>query len=551
MLSRWPMRNKFIVGIVLLICSVTVLFACGMSGVYAYRGLVRGIRQRAAELPIAVTLAQHASALEALVSNALNPEYTDLHSPLADHFLGIECREKLKHVKSKLEEYRDELTTSRDAADSISQVDNELAAADEMSLALSEIEGVLSDPGFNFRGEGDFFLQKQVRRVNELAAELPSFLQARMNDFATDVRVQYRTWIVLLCTTTLLAVSLMLLSIILLHGWVFRPLQQIIEGSRRVAGGDFNYRIQLKSADEMAELAGAMNDMTQRFQEIRDDLNNQVQQRTKEVVRSEQLASVGFLAAGVAHEINNPLASIALCAESLEDRVRELFPEEADAHDDSDDDGNGEATKCTEVTISEADIEVLRDYLQMIQDEAFRCKGITNGLLDFSRLSDVEKYETDLSDLVSAVTEMVRHVGTYRDKHVEFIDSGSVYVPVNAQEIKQVVLNLITNGLDSLDAGGKVSVQVRSDAANALLIVTDNGCGMTPEIQEHIFEPFFTRRRDGQGTGLGMSISYRIVADHGGDISVRSEGPGRGSQFIVRLPLQQPHSKANDRKHAA
>ena len=97
----------------------------------------------------------------------------------------------------------------------------------------------------------------------------------------------------------------------------------LIAGSRRVAAGEFGYRIRLDTDDEMAELAEAMNDMTARFQAIRDDLDRQVQERTKQVVRSEQLASVGFLAAGVAHEINNPLASIALCAESLEGRVRE------------------------------------------------------------------------------------------------------------------------------------------------------------------------------------------------------------------------------------
>ena len=98
----------------------------------------------------------------------------------------------------------------------------------------------------------------------------------------------------------------------------------LIEGSRRVAAGEFGYRIKLDTRDEMSELADAMNDMTARFQAIRDDLDRQVQERTKQVVRSEQLASVGFLAAGVAHEINNPLASIALCAESLEGRLHEV-----------------------------------------------------------------------------------------------------------------------------------------------------------------------------------------------------------------------------------
>src|SRR5207237_2229908 len=126
---------------------------------------------------------------------------------------------------------------------------------------------------------------------------------------------------------------------------------------------EFGYRISLDTDDEMSELAEAMNDMTARFQEIRDGLDRQVRERTKQVVRSEQLASVGFLAAGVAHEINNPLASIALCAESLEGRLLDLVSK------------NGESEQS----------ELVQRYLKMIQSEAFRCKEITEKLLDFSR----------------------------------------------------------------------------------------------------------------------------------------------------------------------
>ena len=138
------------------------------------------------------------------------------------------------------------------------------------------------------------------------------------------------------------------------------------KGSREVAAGKFDHRIRLDSDDEMRELAEAMNAMTARFQEIRDDLDRQVRERTKQVVRSEQLASVGFLAAGVAHEINNPLAAIALGSESLERRLAELLDDVDDSH--------------------AADRDVVRSYLEMIQKEAFRCKQITEKLLDFSRM---------------------------------------------------------------------------------------------------------------------------------------------------------------------
>jgi two-component system NtrC family sensor kinase len=268
--------------------------------------------------------------------------------------------------------------------------------------------------------------------------------------------------------------------------------------------------------------------MTNRFQEIRDDLDCQVRERTKQVVRSEQLASVGFLAAGVAHEINNPLASIAMCSESLEGRLTELLSHVGDAHS--------------------ADRTVVRNYLQMIQKEAFRCKQITEKLLDFSRMGDPERQNTDLHALVAGVIDMIRHLGKYQNKNVVLRETGPVIAEICPQEIKQVVLNLITNGLDSIEPGGTVTVSVAVKGAEAWLIVEDDGCGMTADVMKHLFEPFFTRRRGGQGTGLGLSISYRIVEEHLGQIVAESEGPSKGSRFTVSLPLRQATSRKRQQR---
>jgi two-component system NtrC family sensor kinase len=296
---------------------------------------------------------------------------------------------------------------------------------------------------------------------------------------------------------------------------VFRPLRCLVKGSRRVAGGDFNYRIELPSHDEMGELAEAMNDMTTRFRDIRDDLDRQVQLRTKQVVRSEQLASVGFLAAGVAHEINNPLASIAMCAESLESRLLEMTPAGSEQS------------------------ELVGRYLRMIQSEAFRCKGITEKLLDFSRVGEVKRQNADLRELVQTVIDMVRHLGKYQNRNIDYAPGEPVIAQINVQEIKQVVLNLVTNALDSVEADGKLTIELRRAGNFAEMTFADNGCGMTDEVQQHLFEPFFTRKRGGQGTGLGLSIVYRIVSDHGGQIEAISAGPGCGSQFQVTLPLAE------------
>ncbi len=277
----------------------------------------------------------------------------------------------------------------------------------------------------------------------------------------------------------------------------------------------------------MAELANAMNDMTRRFQEIRNDLDEQVRVRTQEAVRGEQLASVGFLAAGVAHEINNPLQSIALCAESLEDRLHDVF-----ADDDvlSDDEHNDEILVC-------------RNYLRMIQDEAFRCKGITSGLLDFARIGNRERQPTELSEIASGVLSLVGHLERHKDKQLRCEATAPVWAHVNPQEMKQVVLNVITNALDSLDQGGAVSVKVREVGDRAEMQIIDNGCGMDADTLQHLYEPFFTRRRDGQGTGLGMSITHRIVTDHGGTIQAESQGKGTGSKFTISLPLANRSAK--------
>jgi two-component system, NtrC family, sensor kinase len=201
---------------------------------------------------------------------------------------------------------------------------------------------------------------------------------------------------------------LLVVLVVYFHTWVFRPLRKLIEASRRVAEDNFDYHISISSHDEIAELAGAMNAMTARFREFAMTSIRSEALRTKEVVRSEQLASVGFLAAGVAHEINNPLASIAWSAEALESRVEELLNRaRRRGHGGSRSTGGEDKTKWPSC----------RSTLR-IQDEAFRCKGITERLLDFSRMGNVEREETDLRELVEAVVEIVQHLGKYRDKEL-------------------------------------------------------------------------------------------------------------------------------------
>jgi signal transduction histidine kinase len=561
-LSRWPIRNKLLVGITLLLVIVVTLSASGFRGVYAYRGLLKSLRARADELPLATTLLKQVSDLRATVAGARTQQWgPDLPGESLD--LGVidkQFKSRFDDVVQTLLKYREQLLAD-EADDRIGDIGHEEEVARQIRVSLDRIAAMTTGVEWGIDELKHEALGAELEQLQTLAVDLPGHLHRRLGVLADEVRIQYRSLIALLSVTTLSAAALLALFLQLFYRWIFHPLRVLVTGSRRVAAGDFGYRIGLASRDEMAELAEALNDMTARFQAIRDDLDRQVQLRTKQVVRSEQLASVGFLAAGVAHEINNPLASIAMCAESLESRLAELSSPQSPvvecSHHAPRDDGSSRGarglqngTRSVPATLGEQ-VPVMKHYLQMIQSEAFRCKGITEKLLDFSRIGEIKRQPADLRELVNGVIEMVGHLGKYHDRQILLLGSEPIIALVNAQEVKQVVLNLITNALDSLDPGGTLEIDLAHTGDKAELLFTDNGCGMTEEVLAHLFEPFFTRRRGGQGTGLGLSIVYRIVTEHGGQIDAESDGPGRGSRFRITLPLAQPTKERQHRYQAA
>ena len=553
MLSHWPIRTKLKLGLGLLLVTVLALFGSAYYGLYAYRGLVKSLSARSAELPLASKVRQHVSdlrvtlsqvkerlelpcaigALSGNVSQGVNGNLNDHPWDLA--WLREQYQVQFEELVDSLNRYRRQLDLGGAGADP------RLSDDSHERKTLAQIDEVLQRIGgknLNAKLEEDWLLDRlrigmlreEVEQLRHLVAELPSHLHKQLQVLAGNVRAQYRTAIVAAWVNAALALVLLGTFIRMFYRWIAKPLQILVEGSREVAQGKFGHRIHLDTHDEMGELADAMNDMTARFQETRDDLDRQVRERTNQVVRSEQLASVGFLAAGVSHEINNPLASIALCSESLESRLSELLEEVDSSHAE--------------------DVRIAHEYLQMIQREAFRCKQITEKLLDFARMGDSHRHNTDLRELVASVIEMVQHLGKYQDKNLNLASGDPVIVAVNAQEIKQVVLNLITNALESVDSGGKVLLSVANTGGKAQITVEDDGCGMTSEVIEHLFEPFFTRRRGGQGTGLGLCITCRIVEEHHGTIEAASAGVGRGSRFVVSLPAI-PSSKEKHHRYQA
>lgn len=393
-----------------------------------------------------------------------------------------------------------------------------IQAYDESIEKLDAMNNALEDP--ETRAATLRQMRREVHRPFKFAKEIPDPVEG-IEDKLVEARRVYNSAIALMGMASVIVVFLFLGWLRSGYVWIFDPIRKLHQGARRVAQGDFNYRVDLKSRDEMAELAEAFNKMTSRFQEIAADLDRQVQERSRQLVRSERLAGVGFLAAGVAHEINNPLSAIAMASESLEGRILE--------HIDS---------------FDPADAQVVRQYLRMIQDESFRCREITERLIDFARGRDAVREPTDVARLVSEVVAMVQHLSKYREKKIEFAPPGSCYAEVNGPEIKQVILNLVANGLDALERGGTLKIALQEQTDEVVLEIVDDGCGMTAETIENLFEPFFTLKTGGQGTGLGLSISHRIISQHGGTITPSSAGPGTGSKFVVRLPKRAPQVRA-------
>jgi signal transduction histidine kinase len=232
----------------------------------------------------------------------------------------------------------------------------------------------------------------------------------------------------------------------------------------------------------------------------------------RQMLLTERLTMAGRLAAGVAHELNNPLATIAGCAESLVARTREEPFARLPGADD------------------------VRYYLSLIEEEAYRCKEITGSLLQFVREPGSRRTPTDLNVLVQKASELLAHQARFSERRVvEELDPDLPPVTVNEGQLRQVFLGLASNALEAMDAGGVLTVRSRRRRADVEVEFEDDGPGIADELLGRIFDPFFTTKPPGQGTGLGLAIAQGIVADHGGRIEVTSR-PGKGSIFRVVLP---------------
>ncbi len=235
-----------------------------------------------------------------------------------------------------------------------------------------------------------------------------------------------------------------------------------------------------------------------------------------QLLQAEKMSSIGLLAAGVAHEINNPLTSVAGYAEALLRRFRD----EAALRDDP-------------------RLDVFPKYLDVIIRESYRCKGIIDCLLSFSRKSDGTMENVDMNLILREVLELVRHKSRYEKVEIrEELQPDLPLVRGDAAGLRQVFMNLLINAHQAIKGTGTVEISTRGDGPVVLIQVKDTGCGIHPDHLEHIWEPFFTTKSVGQGLGLGLAVTFNIVKRHGGEIKVESL-KGEGTVFTVSLPICQ------------
>ena len=327
------------------------------------------------------------------------------------------------------------------------------------------------------------------------------------------------------------------ICIIFILFMVHRPVKKILLGTHRVARGDLDFSINIDSNDEIGELGNSFNQMTQEIKKARAEitswaqtLEKRVEERTEQlrhahaqILQAEKMASVGKLAAIVAHEINNPLAGIRTYARLLLKKVIKNNP-------------------------SPKELEDSQRFLRIIESESARCGEIVKNLLQFSRPSKLELCRNNINTLLRQAIRLVQHQIDLLNAEARLLLADDLpEITCDGQKVQQALVALFINACEAMpQEGGVLEVQtyLRTERQGVEITVSDNGVGMDEETCSHIFEPFFTTKEEeeqGMGLGLGLSVVLGIINLHQGQISVQSQ-KGRGTTFTIFLPKSPPVS---------
>ncbi len=306
----------------------------------------------------------------------------------------------------------------------------------------------------------------------------------------------------LIILSTIIALATSLIVLILIRRWVSRPVKNLLDGTRRVADGEMGHIIPVGEA-ELGELSRAFNKMQEKL------LSSQ-----RQLIMIEKLASIGKLAASVAHEINNPLTGILTFAEDLVDNAEQNDP-------------------------------CLTDY-RVIRREAIRCREIVRQLLDFSRQDKPNLQPVDMNEILSHTVRFVSKQAVFRNVIIESdLRENLPTVTADPVQLEQVVLDLLVNACEAMPEGGKIMISsaVLPRTREVEVTVRDNGPGIPSEHLPQIFEPFFSTK-GGKSMGIGLAVSWSIINQHGGRLEVDSK-VGEGTAFRIVMPWGKAAQTAN------
>ncbi len=340
--------------------------------------------------------------------------------------------------------------------------------------------------------------------------------------------------------TMILFAAGMILLAALISRWYFtstviKPVKILMNGAREVSGGNLDHRIHVRSRDELGMLADAFNVMTGSLRHEQEQnrvwaetLEEKIAEKTeeltqvhKQILHVEKMASLGKLAATVAHELNNPLEAILTYARVIGRRLRKA-------------------------EISPSDTASTAEDVDLIANESRRCGTIVKNLLLFSRKQVNEFGLVDVGQIVARAGEIVRHHCEISSVKLRIPPAGDdATIMCDEGQIQQALVALFVNSVEAMPGGGTITVTTAPGPGDDELTISvgDTGVGISPDDLPHLFEPFFTTKKDGRGVGLGLSVVYGIVERHGGRISVDSD-PGKGTKFEIILP-RVPRASGN------
>lgn len=416
--------------------------------------------------------------------------------------IDADARDLLRAQLVEVEADLRELASGPDEQEDPSREEHQEAEARLLATIQAEVEAVRAGL------EGDVPV-RSLDRAPEYASILASETREEAERANEDlVRRAERARAVLIAAMVIVTSSL-LGATILIRRSVVLPIRRLTArveelGRGPIGGAQFG----LRSRDEIGVLSRAFEDMAGRVASTQESLEERVEARTRELIRAARYADIGVLASGVAHEINNPLASIASCAEGLQ---RRLAAGPVDAADQA-------------------------DYLGTIASEAYRARDITSRLLALARADRGVVGPVPLEPLLEQVEAITRHLLLERGVGLEvrFGTAGLVCVGV-AEELLQALVNLIRNAMDASPGGSVVRVSVGRSSDGLDIAVEDEGEGVPVAHRERVFDPFFTTKPPGKGTGLGLALVSAIVDAHGGRIRIESPARG-GARFVITVP---------------